>query len=184
MKKLNLGCYDNPLQGYINVDKKKYFKHIDKVVDLDRFPYPFKNNEFDEVVMHHVLEHLKEPIKVLEEVYRISKDKTIIKITVPYKTEEYCNMTHTKGFDDRCFGLGHMDGGRFTGNIKYISNKVRYDIIKMDYIPTSVGRMIPQIRLPFMKSNMRAFVSYFLSNIVKQLYVELKVIKVERWRQR
>jgi len=83
MKKLNLGCGRDIKKGYINLDVIKT-KGIDVVHNLEIFPYPFNDNYFDEIYCSHVLEHLTKFIKVMEELYRISKDKAIIKIISPY----------------------------------------------------------------------------------------------------
>jgi len=83
IKKLNLGCGKDIRRGYLNVD---YFsaKGVDMVLDLNNMPYPFKNNQFDEIVLQDIFEHLENPINVLEEIYRISKNKARIKIRVPH----------------------------------------------------------------------------------------------------
>ena len=36
--------------------------HIEVIHDLDSYPYPFKDNEFDEVRASHIIEHLKDLI--------------------------------------------------------------------------------------------------------------------------
>lgn len=41
--------------------------------DLNRFPYPFKDNYFDIIISHQVIEHLFYPIKFLKEIYRLLK---------------------------------------------------------------------------------------------------------------
>ncbi|MEM1554495.1 MAG: class I SAM-dependent methyltransferase [Thermoproteota archaeon] len=51
--------------------KKKSIKVIEW--DLNNFPYPFKDEEFDIVVSNQVIEHLFFPIRFLKEVYRILK---------------------------------------------------------------------------------------------------------------
>ncbi len=53
-------------------------------LDLNAFPYPFDDESFDEVRIFHVLEHLKFPLKVMEEVWRILKPNGIVRIKVPY----------------------------------------------------------------------------------------------------
>ncbi len=42
-------------------------------LDLNRFPYPFKEKEFDFIICSHVLEHLDDPVRVCAELSRISK---------------------------------------------------------------------------------------------------------------
>ena len=54
--KLNLGCGGSRVEGYINVDL--YSEARDLQCDLSKFPYPFKDNSADEIVMSHVIEHL------------------------------------------------------------------------------------------------------------------------------
>jgi predicted SAM-dependent methyltransferase len=72
MKKLNLGCGQDYRDGWTNVEILKGLK-ADVHHNLDKTPYPFKRNEFDLILMKMVLEHLKDPIKILKEVIRISK---------------------------------------------------------------------------------------------------------------
>ena len=81
--KLNLGCGRDIRQGWINLDKIQY-PGVDIVFDLDTFPYPFCDNTFDAILMQDVLEHLRDPITVMREIYRISKDGCIIIIRTPH----------------------------------------------------------------------------------------------------
>jgi len=83
MKKLDLGCGPNKKEGFIGIDKRSY-PGVDYIHDLDTFPYPFSDNEFDWIEISHVLEHLKEPPNVLNEVYRISKNGAIVHIITPH----------------------------------------------------------------------------------------------------
>lgn len=48
-------------------------KGVDVVHDLNKFPYPFKSNFFDEIYASCILEHLDNPKKFVEELWRISK---------------------------------------------------------------------------------------------------------------
>ena len=72
--KLNLGCGENKLQGYINVDK---FGEPDIKYDLESFPWPWEANSVSEILLIHVLEHLGKDTEVyfgiFKEMYRICK---------------------------------------------------------------------------------------------------------------
>src|SRR3989344_3463022 len=73
IKKLNFGCGPEIMKGYVNMDILK-LQGVDVVHNFNKFPYPFKDNEFDEIYTSHVLEHLDDLIKVMTE-FKIIKRK-------------------------------------------------------------------------------------------------------------
>ena len=81
MKQLNLGCDLDYKEGWINLDNHG---RCDVLHDLNEFPYPFSDDEFDNILASHVLEHLDDLIKVMQELHRISKPDAIIEIKAPY----------------------------------------------------------------------------------------------------
>jgi SAM-dependent methyltransferase len=91
MKKLNFGCGKDLREDYINVDiadlkvldPEKKFKGIYIKHDLNKYPYPFKDSEFDEIFSFGVVELLDNFVKAMEEMWRIGKKGAIIKITAP-----------------------------------------------------------------------------------------------------
>ncbi len=83
MERLNLGCGKNIRKGYLNVDKID-MEGVDVVCDLERSPYPFKDDRFDYIYCDNVLEHLEDLIPVMEELCRISKNGAEIEVLVPY----------------------------------------------------------------------------------------------------
>ena len=60
-------------------------KHNGKkfVVQSDAENLPFKNSSFDKIVSTEVIEHIPHPIALLEEIERISRNDTVIVITIP-----------------------------------------------------------------------------------------------------
>ena len=60
--KLNLGCGNDLKEGYVNVDIVDYGGNT--IHDINKFPYPFEDNTFDEVLASHVLEPLFPEYKV------------------------------------------------------------------------------------------------------------------------
>lgn len=80
--KINLGCGKKILEGYVNVDCVSW-NMVDKVFDLDNYPWPFKNDSADEFYCDNVLEHL-DYHKAIKEIHRILKIWGQVTIKVPY----------------------------------------------------------------------------------------------------
>ncbi len=97
-RKLNIGCAGQKLPGYVNVDWQSIVEP-DVSHDLNTFPYPFKENEFDEVVAYHILEHLDRPFDVMRELHRIMKPGGTLKIKVPHFSRGMTHPEHSHGFD-------------------------------------------------------------------------------------
>ena len=99
MKKLNLGCGKDIKKDWINLDSVK-LKGVNLIHDINKFPYPFKNNEFDEILCSHILEHVDDIIKTLRELHRITKNKGKIRIRSPHFSSGvgYWDLTHRRLF--------------------------------------------------------------------------------------
>ena len=98
-KKLNIGCGKDIRRGFVNVDYLKS-KGVDVVCNLNNYPYPFQNNQFDEILAKDILEHLEKPDKCMRELWRISRNGCKIKIIVPHysSVNAWGDMTHVKPF--------------------------------------------------------------------------------------
>ncbi len=103
-RKLHLGCGKVILDGYINLDFKK-LPGVDVVHNLEKKPYPFKDDTFDEVYGRHIVEHLDNLITVMEELHRIVRNDGTIKIIAPYFSGEgaFNDPTHKRFFTWKTF---------------------------------------------------------------------------------
>jgi hypothetical protein len=138
--KLNLGSGQNPLPGYVNVDK---FGAPEVKWDLEEFPWPWKDSSVDEVVLNHVLEHLGESSKIfsgiVKELYRICKDGAKVRIVVPHPRHDdfLGDPTHVRPFIPASFTLYSKDLNRVWQQKGY-SNTPLGLYLDVDFVITSV----------------------------------------------
>lgn len=82
--KLNLGCGDDIRPGYVNVDFRK-LQGVSQVVDLSVFPWPFKDESAEEILMLDFLEHFpyRDTSRLLLECYRTLTAEGTVVVQVP-----------------------------------------------------------------------------------------------------
>lgn len=97
-RKLNLGCGQFPLAGFLNVDISARTP-ADVLCDLDRFPYPFADERFEEIRAHHVLEHLRDPFRAMAEWRRLLRPGGTLLVKVPHFSRGFTHPDHKRGFD-------------------------------------------------------------------------------------
>lgn len=102
---LNLGCGEDYLQGAVNVDQ--FARKVDVRHDLNQIPYPFADDEFDEIRCMNIIEHLDNVIGVMQELHRIARSHCIVTIRVPHFRSAclYEDITHRHGFAWRSFDV-------------------------------------------------------------------------------
>lgn len=79
--RLDLGCGGWKTEGFVGVDIYSG-PGVDVVADLNR-RFPFPDNSVDEIKAHDVLEHLKDNIHSMNEIWRICKPYAKVDIRVP-----------------------------------------------------------------------------------------------------
>jgi SAM-dependent methyltransferase len=84
-KILDVGCGRNKYPGAIGMDHNPG-THADVIHDLGVFPYPFANDEFDEVIGRHVVEHLPDVMAFMSELHRITRPGGRIRLVTPHYT--------------------------------------------------------------------------------------------------
>lgn len=107
---LDLGCGRQKISSAVGIDLNPA-SDADVIHDLNVFPYPFAENEFDEVHCDSILEHLENFFRVMEEIHRITVPGGIIHIKVPYYTsfDAFTDPTHTHFFTSRSFDYFRED---------------------------------------------------------------------------
>jgi len=103
-KVLDVGCGWNKTPGAIGIDANPK-THADVIHDLGSVPYPFPDNEFDEIVCRHVAEHVPDVMSFIAELHRITKPGGRITITTPhYSNPDWAtDPTHRNHFNSYSF---------------------------------------------------------------------------------
>lgn len=101
---LHLGCGKQKIPGSVGVDNNPRVKP-DVVHNLNKFPYPFSSNRFDEIIAENIIEHLDNVIKAMEEIHRLAKPNAKIIISMGHFTsvDSFTDPTHKHFFTSRSF---------------------------------------------------------------------------------
>jgi len=127
---LDVGCGIHKQPGAIGVDRNPR-SNADVLCDLDRFPYPFRDNSFDSLRAIHVIEHVSNVIGALEEFHRVVAPGGRIFVVTPHYTDfsSFCDPTHRwhlNSFSFRYFGPDHGGFGYYSeARLRQVSVRVR-----------------------------------------------------------
>lgn len=83
--KLNLGCGDHKIEGFIGVDIRR-LPEVDKLVDLKKTPWPWKDASVSEIVANYYLSYLTSHQRIIffEECWRILKKGGKLVVKTPH----------------------------------------------------------------------------------------------------
>jgi hypothetical protein len=104
MRRLNIGCGNKRMAGWIGIDQVAT-SATDIVRDLKR-GLPFEDSSVDEILCDNVLEHIGPPedfIFVLNEMFRVLKPGAVCTIIVPHAGSQaaWQDPTHVRAFVPR-----------------------------------------------------------------------------------
>jgi SAM-dependent methyltransferase len=101
---LDIGCGVNKVPGATGMDVNPR-TNADVIHDLDDLPYPFDDDQFDEVIGRHVIEHVREPLAVMIELHRITRNGGIVKLVAPHWTNPdwATDLTHRNHLNSYSF---------------------------------------------------------------------------------
>jgi len=159
--KLNLGCRTTDRwQGdeYVNVD---ITEPCDVIWDLNKVPFPFKDDEFREVRAVDIIEHLSNWEGALGEIVRVTQNQGLVRIKVPYYV----------------WGLGHPNHRRVFSHNTFeilIKNNPRYGcgdfrVVYKHFHGTRLGKLMPEW--------LRWRMGLMLGEVVSDMEVVLEVQK-------
>jgi predicted SAM-dependent methyltransferase len=98
--KLELGGGYNPRSGYIVLDRIQG----DYIIDFETDNIPFGDETVDEIFTQHMLEHIWNLTRLLNECHRVLKKGGIIEIIVPHKDNPRAYvLSHCRYFTEETF---------------------------------------------------------------------------------
>jgi len=166
-RKLNMGCGTDSRPGYVNVDSVG-LPGVDVVCDFSHVPWPFRDNAFDEVIAIHVLEHLPNTLRTMEEMHRITSPGARVVIEVPhYKhVNAYRDPTHVRFFAETSFDYFGKDARSYY-------SRARFDVVRVD---KTYDELIDRfVRRPFPR--ILKWVERYLDHTVEKLVFTLETRK-------
>lgn len=115
---LDVGCGILKYPGSIGLDRNPRSR-ADVLADLDRFPYPFRDSSFDQVRAVHVIEHVADVIRTMEEFARLVRPGGSIFLVTPHYTDfsSFCDPTHRwhlNSYSFRYFGDDNAGFGYYS----------------------------------------------------------------------
>ena len=181
MNILDTGCGKHKTPGAIGLDCNPK-TDADVIHNLDVFPYPFKDNEFDVIVGNQVIEHVQDVLAVMRELYRIAKPGAIIKLDTPHYTDvsSFRDPTHKHHFT--CESFMYFTEKRpefeFYSDITMRNRKIYVSLLKLwrflgiEFL-VNCGNRYPALR--FIRRFWESYLCYLIRG--KNLYFEFEVIK-------
>jgi len=163
------------MPGAVGLDVSPHTQ-ADIIHDLNVFPYPFADNEWDEIICRHVLEHLTDFLRSLEELYRITKPNGVIKIWTPHYSSvfSFTDPTHRYHFSSFTFELLEPERTRSP-----LPTEARFRLRKLQVRMHSLYRLLG---LELVVNHWRAFRQFWERYLcfllrAREIYVELVPLK-------
>ena len=175
-KKLNLGCGSDIREECVNQDIA-LLPGVDVVYDLSRYPYPFRDNSFDEIYALSVLEHLPDLVATMNELHRICAPQAVVHVRVPFWNSEVAaaDPTHVRAFSERTFLFFdprsvHCRLRHYYADARFLVESVRFRV------------NVPFVNRPYRvsvewKKRLVRFLATYLCGIISELHVDLRAQK-------
>ena len=158
---IDLGCGKNKQREAIGFDCRRE-PGVNALCNIEQ-PLPLKADCVDVVHLSHVMEHVRELIPFMEEVYRVCKSGAQVHVTVPYYTSRgaFRDPTHVRYLTEDTFQY-------FEAPTDY-GVRTNFRIESVRYDPRKPFRFLPE----YVRKRCRRH----LWNVVENMYVMLRVEK-------
>lgn len=170
-KILDVGCGNNKYPGAVGIDRIQGTA-ADIIHDLDQFPWPLEDSQFDELRMIHVIEHVGDVIRTMEELHRLGKNGATVLVVTPHYTDfsSFCDPTHRwhlNSFSLRYFGDDNAGYGYYS--------KIKFREISIHVRLLALWRYLGFEFLVNAFPRFRRFWEHYLCYVVRGKLIEFKL---------
>jgi SAM-dependent methyltransferase len=135
---LELGCGRNKHPNAVGIDRIA-LPGVDVVHDLNRRPYPFEDDSFDEIYAIHVIEHLDSILAVMEEVFRIARPNARVTVITPHHSDAISWQDPTHKWHLNSYSFNYFDPTYHTNYYTAARFRIRSREVEMAGIWKSLG---------------------------------------------
>ena len=168
--KLDLGCGENKRKGFIGIDNVK-LEGVDIVHDLNK-GIPYKNDSVDEIFTRSTLEHLDNPLFILEEIHRVLKKCCKATILVPHFSDPIgYHFLHKSYWSYNSLNFLEKD------KMRHYYTKINFKILKRYiYLPLRDSLFVKVLQ--FFINSSPNFFEWVLCPIIKAEEIEFVIQKI------
>jgi predicted SAM-dependent methyltransferase len=108
--RLDLACGRNKQPGYLGVDRVA-LEGVDRVVDLEAYPWPWPDASVETVYCSHFIEHVSDFCAFMNELWRVMIPGGTATIIAPYYTSmrAWQDPTHKRAISEASFLYANKD---------------------------------------------------------------------------
>ena len=173
MKVLDLGCGNAKEEGAFGIDYR-FSKGVDIVHDLNVYPWPLENDSFDLIFCKHIIEHLSDVIKAVEEIHRVLKKGGVVKIYTPHVSNIMSFKDPTHKWHFTCGSFDYFIKGLQENEVPYTS--VSFELVKKQLVFTN--NLSTPLAKFISKLSMKTYEKHFCRMLpAKELYIKMQAIK-------
>jgi SAM-dependent methyltransferase len=172
---LHMGPGRQPPLGVAVDNSRAVRPHV--LADLNRTPYPFRNDSFDAAYAFSVIEHLDNFFGVFAELHRIVKPGGFLMVLTPHFSNDgsYVDPTHRLHLSARSFDY-FIEGTELFASFGFYSDvrfRIRQRLLMIER---------PWNRVPFLQRTVNRFAELYERQLCyllrgRGLYFELEVVK-------
>lgn len=171
--RLNVGCGRNIQAGWINVDSAP-LPGVDIVCDLESLrerPIDLPDGTVDQFLLSHVIEHVRDSLGLMQELWRLATPGAIAVIRVPHGASDdaWEDPTHLRAYFPKSFG--------FFSQPFYWRADYGY---RGDWNPDKIKLLVDRTRCAGLSPQETFMKTQCERNLVREMICELRAVKPRR----